>query len=281
MDTSIDRTKAREVLDLLNDHFGTEIKLKWTDRMKGAYFYATYNEIRMGPKRWRREYTLIHEFAHGLDLHRQLKALSPQWWELGRSIPWKMVNLRHSTDFYRALRDAVEVYYGDPTLYSWHTEYKTLARWALRDGLTTIDCRTTRATEVTVDLHLLKKVAEKEPEKPKKEPKMKTQTRRSIPKVELGRSQSAAGAAKALHRHLTEIARRIGCESPRIYRPSEARTEWGKYGWEVIWEGGPDEWAVKACGQGDENFLRINGLKGTDRWEVDVGWSFSLVFRGR
>lgn len=62
--------------------------------------------------------------------------------------------------------------------------------------------------------------------------------------IDLTSYKTAAGAAKALHKFLTALAIGLGDDPSGIILRDPDSSEWN--GWEIIWEGGPYEWAYAA-----------------------------------
>src|SRR5207244_1356778 len=86
------------------------------------------NKIAVGPKCWRgATNSLLHEFAHILDISRQRKAIE----SAGYQMPHMVVG--HGKSFVKALFDTVGYYFkSDQTRYGWLSEYRSIAKYALQ-----------------------------------------------------------------------------------------------------------------------------------------------------
>ena len=87
---------------------------------------------------------------------------------------------------------------------------------------------------------------------------------------DLSQYKSPAGAAKALHRHLTKIAESwgmYGLDLPQIYAPNE-RGE--VKSWWVVWESGPSEWGTYFTGYREDAY--------TPNWYCELYWGFDMIF---
>jgi len=113
---TLSREEAQETLDYLNERFGTSCGLQFTRTTTGRYTWHS-GIIRVGCYAWRGNYSVVHEFAHFLQERRGLKDRG-----------------HHGRHFYATLIDVAEVAHGNVKAYSWHSEYKTLWRWAVLDG---------------------------------------------------------------------------------------------------------------------------------------------------
>jgi len=120
---NLTRGEAQEALDRLNAHFGMRVKMQFTNCQAGHYRLRN-NTMRIGRYEWRGIYGVVHEFAHALVYKRP-----------GRD------RGNHGRHFYACLMEVVEFFHGSPELYSWHTEYKTLWKWAVNDGYCSVDYR--------------------------------------------------------------------------------------------------------------------------------------------
>jgi len=116
--TTLSREEAQETLDFLNEEFETSCRLQYTKTTTGLYKWNS-GVIRVGRYAWRGNYSAVHEFAHFLQERRGLKDRG-----------------HHGRHFYDTLVNVAEVAYGDVTMYSWQSEYKTLWRWAMWDRYT-------------------------------------------------------------------------------------------------------------------------------------------------
>src|SRR5262252_3028895 len=124
----MDRAQALAAIRRLSKEFNLSHppKLYWTGRVtKGrAHYDRAYGMLRgtwikIGPRCWRgTETSFVHEFAHVVHYHRRPGARG------------------HGLDFYQALVAVAHAYYdGDPKRYAWQTEYRSIVRRAIRDGL--------------------------------------------------------------------------------------------------------------------------------------------------
>lgn len=86
--------------------------------------------------------------------------------------------------------------------------------------------------------------------------------------------KTAAGAAKAFHKVLTDLAKSIGCSPEYVYlwNPKEtAERREHSNSWCVCWDEGCFEWAV---GTSDE----INHERGFCDWYAQPYYSFDMCF---
>lgn len=102
--------------------------------------------------------------------------------------------------------------------------------------------------------------------------------------VDLSQYSTAAGAAKRLHKYLTEEL--DAGDNCKLYRPDENPRQNGA--WAVSWEGGPYEWG-SALTSGESLFSREGGMSfGTDPevtgwyeqndWFAEPHFSFDVQF---
>lgn len=98
--------------------------------------------------------------------------------------------------------------------------------------------------------------------------------------LDLSDYKTAAGAAKALHRFLTE---EFDADGAVLYRPEDnPRGD----NWAVSWEGGPYEWAVhltlgeSLCRGEFSQFAspEVIGFYNQDNWLAEPHFSFDLQF---
>jgi len=83
--------------------------------------------------------------------------------------------------------------------------------------------------------------------------------------------KTVAGAAKALHRHLTKVATdwgMHGLDMPVLYAPGERSESFGN--WWVVWESGPYEWGAYLTGWREDTF--------NPDWYCECHWGFDLIF---
>lgn len=102
--------------------------------------------------------------------------------------------------------------------------------------------------------------------------------------LDLSEYTTAAGAAKRLHKHLTE---ELDADAD-LYSPDDNPRENGA--WAVVWEGGPYEWAVWLTG-GESLFTgeqpewggdpEVTGFSGHDNWTAEPHFSFDIQFFNR
>lgn len=98
----------------------------------------------------------------------------------------------------------------------------------------------------------------------------------SVIEIDFDPSQytTKAGAAKALHKALSALAKASG-QNPKIevilQTPEQAKLSIGSEFWRVIWEAGPYEWAIGASMQ-CHNMSRDGG------WFTEPHYSFDLCF---
>ena len=89
---------------------------------------------------------------------------------------------------------------------------------------------------------------------------------------DLSTYKTVAGAAKALHRHLTKVAKdwgMHGLDLPVLYAPGDRSESFGN--WWVVWESGPSEWGVYLSGWREDLFS-------ADGWYGECHWGFDLIF---
>lgn len=147
------RSEAQELLDELNAAFEMSIRMQFTNCSAGRYFPAR-KTMRIGSREWRGFYGVVHEFAHALYHHRVIQdSLLP------RSERRPTDRGHHGRVFYGCLKDVIRVWKRDLRLYSWHTEYKTIWKWAVKEGLTVMEFRTAGkpgvASHLTPELYQL------------------------------------------------------------------------------------------------------------------------------
>ena len=84
--------------------------LKWTERARNGYYGC--GEVVIGPRCWRRWYVALHELAHHVAGFLYPRAAD------------------HGPEFREALEMVAATALGDPALYAWSNEYRSIARWA-------------------------------------------------------------------------------------------------------------------------------------------------------
>lgn len=97
--------------------------LVWTCSRRGRYVIST-GTIRVGRNSWRGIHSVIHEFAHHLDVQRNGGA---------QQVLYKYRTIRKRMDFHghtfvKALEDCVDAVFGDQTMYAWDAEYIRVKR---------------------------------------------------------------------------------------------------------------------------------------------------------
>lgn len=108
--------------------------------------------------------------------------------------------------------------------------------------------------------------------------------------LDLSRYKSAVGAAKALYEWACRESAGQG-QSPAkeviLRKPFDRDESWAAGAWHVLRESGPYEWAIHLTG-GESIYVEEMGRMAPPEvigfrnptWDADVGFSFSIVFRG-
>lgn len=107
------KTDAMKILADLSAAFHVPPpRLQWAVRAKNGRWWP--NLIQLGPRLWRGQDAVLHEFAHHL--------------------AWCRVHYdcNHQKDFQLALWDVASTFYGDGFRYAWSTEYRSLRRFGHR-----------------------------------------------------------------------------------------------------------------------------------------------------
>jgi hypothetical protein len=131
------RAEADQINTYLANHFKVaKPAIKWSATRRGKYS-VMHQTIIIGHNSWRGKHTMVHEFAHHLDMVRRGHA--------GKWMP-KPTRVRnvyigggafaqlpssgrrefHGESFTKALEDCVDAVFGCQHLYSWETEYKSV-----------------------------------------------------------------------------------------------------------------------------------------------------------
>lgn len=98
--------------------------------------------------------------------------------------------------------------------------------------------------------------------------------------IDLSEYSTAAGAAKRLHKYLTE---ELDADEAKLYSPDDNPRENGA--WAVAWEGGPYKWAVHltggeslfTCELGRVSDPEVTGFRNGD-WTAEPHFGFDLQF---
>lgn len=100
--------------------------------------------------------------------------------------------------------------------------------------------------------------------------------------VNLSKFKTPAGAAKAFHKAVREAATDIGhkpdIEVTLMTPERSARLGYGKV-WRVMWEGGPDDWGIKAS-MGDFGVVAAKWDRSKTDWYMEPWHSFDVGFVG-
>jgi hypothetical protein len=130
--------EAAKILHFLTDHFQVRRPImKWSRTSKRGRYSVLKQTVIVGPRVWRGVHTVVHEFAHHLDLVRRGQAGTTM------SMPRRQVTVRssiwgtyttsksarrefHGESFTLALEDCVMAVFGDQNLYAWEAEYKSV-----------------------------------------------------------------------------------------------------------------------------------------------------------
>ncbi len=143
---TVSETQALILLRGLAARFETNVpRLHWSKKQGGTYFPGL-ERIDFGPNSYRGVDVLLHEFAHHLQKIEKYKALAPEGQVLERwsyrfqeRIPFYRKSI-HGPDFFAALEDVATFAYGDHRHYSWHREYRSIAKkYRRRYGATTYE----------------------------------------------------------------------------------------------------------------------------------------------
>ncbi len=96
--------------------------------------------------------------------------------------------------------------------------------------------------------------------------------------VDLSKFKTAAGAAKALHRAIVSVA---GENNAGVNLLTPERSKALGYGkvWRVMWEGGPEEWGIKAS-YGDFGSIPAKWTPRSTEWYMEPYYSFDVGFVG-
>lgn len=93
-----------------------------------------------------------------------------------------------------------------------------------------------------------------------------------MPTTDLSEYKSCAGMAKAIRDHLKEV---FPESADHIYAyPPESNKGYGGDYWEVCFEGGPFEWAIKMTGEYD--WMGLEGYHDNNNILLEPTYSFAL-----
>ncbi len=113
------KTLEQKRIEDLNELLASEFKvpvcpIKWTGTRRGRFVFHQWlgwHELRLGRRCWRGlDNSLVHEFAHYLCFINGERAK----------------RMSHKEDFYRRLKQVVQVYFADIKKYAWNTEYSSI-----------------------------------------------------------------------------------------------------------------------------------------------------------
>lgn len=124
-DTPLTRDVGQMIANRVSRDLGMRApQVVWSERVRNGFYRM--QEIHMGPNVWgHRLDTFLHELAHHVD--------AALWWGLPdseRSV--KMSWGHHGPRFREILELVVEMVYGDPDLYDWNEEYRSITSWAAK-----------------------------------------------------------------------------------------------------------------------------------------------------
>lgn len=109
--------QAKKAIRLICTRFLAPVpQLQWDGRQRNGR--AWLHIIKIGPNCWRgAETTMIHEISHVIAMHHN------------------GVRTGHGPVFWKVLESVAAVWYGDASLYPWHTEYRAGKSYAGRRKL--------------------------------------------------------------------------------------------------------------------------------------------------
>lgn len=114
-------TNAKEMIDILSNHFGIKspVVKQHNKISNGGYALPIKNVIviSLWSSYWKHEDTLLHEFAHIL-CHNKY----------GR-IKHGVKRIIHGQEFRDCLLSVIMVWYNDIEKYQWNKEYKSIKKW--------------------------------------------------------------------------------------------------------------------------------------------------------
>jgi hypothetical protein len=141
--TLLSREDATRIVRELTAHFGVPTpRMEWNQRTRRGRYSVRMMAIKIGPRIWRGVNTVVHEFAHHLDLVRRGQAgtMMPRprvpyrlsgWFDpQGQPLTLTRSGRRdfHGPSFTRALEECAAAVFGDVELYDWAHEYKQVRR---------------------------------------------------------------------------------------------------------------------------------------------------------
>lgn len=108
-------TNAKEILNILSNHFGINPITVKSHRSIANRAYAVYNRNKIVISLWstmKQENVLIHEFAHLLSFNR-----------------YGDKGIGHNEYFRICLVAVIKAWYNDIDQYQWNCEYKSIKKW--------------------------------------------------------------------------------------------------------------------------------------------------------
>jgi hypothetical protein len=114
-------TDAKNIIDILSNHFGIESPVirQHCKTLNQGYALPVKNEIviSLWSNSWKLENTLLHEFSHILCYHKH-----------GR-IKHGLKKIIHGQEFRLCLIEVIKAWYNDIDKYQWNKEYKAIKKW--------------------------------------------------------------------------------------------------------------------------------------------------------
>jgi len=134
--SGISSMEIARIVKFMSEHFQVEQpKIKISNTRRGKYS-VLHKTIIMGTKSWRGVHTVVHEFAHHLDMLRRGHAgtfmAQPRVRRMVVGSWGRMEMTRigrrefHGESFTLALEDCVMAVFGNQNLYAWESEYKSV-----------------------------------------------------------------------------------------------------------------------------------------------------------